>query len=144
MRPWLSLDDITPLLQDVTDAIAEVALELDTVLGRGAAGAAHALQLLGQLLEERCIARQAVDERHRLAAAPLLLQAQRRAEARRHRRVATDRAAALAIAIGPPAARADAPRGGGVDRLRVHGVRITRRERRVGRRRWERLGSERA
>src|SRR5688500_8212441 len=113
MRPWLSLDDITPLLQDITDAIAEVALELDTVLHGGAAGAAHALQLLGQLLEERCIARQAVDERHRLAAAPLLLHAQLRDDARRHRLVATHRAAAFAITLGPPAARADAPRGGG-------------------------------
>src|SRR5688572_21084146 len=131
MRPPLSFDDITPLLQNITDAIAEVALELDTVLGRGAAGAAHALQLLRQLLEERCIARQAVDERHRLAAAPLFLHAQLGDDACRHRFVTSNRAAALAIAFGPAASGTDASGGGRVDRSGVgpvrHRVSLTRR-----------------
>src|SRR5687768_18450735 len=100
----------------VAHAIAQVALQLDALFARCAAGAADSLQLLCQLLEERGVARQAVDNRHRLAATPFLLHPQLRGERAWNRLIACEPAAALAVVCRPAAGWADASRACRIDR----------------------------
>src|SRR5215216_229974 len=91
--PQSAFDRIAFLLQALADAIAEVALQLDAVLDRRATGAAGALQVLRQLLEEALVAGEPVHDRHRFSPAALLLHPQLRDDARRHRFVGADAAA---------------------------------------------------
>src|SRR5829696_3804658 len=113
--PRSSFHDEPLLLQGIANTIAQIALQFHPVLGRRAAAAAGALQILRQRLKERGVARQAVHDRDRLAAASLLLHAQLGHDTRRNRLVARVLAAALAVAVGPAAARAHAAGAGRVD-----------------------------
>src|SRR5262249_13410138 len=92
-----ALDRPSLLQQQRPDAVAQVALDFDRVLDDRAAGAAGALQLAGELLQERLVARQVVDDGHGLAAAPLLLHPQLDDDARGQRFVPRQPAAALAV-----------------------------------------------
>src|SRR5688572_1720458 len=99
--------DLPALLYEVVaHPIAQVALQLDGVVGDRAARPAGALQLLRQLLQKLIITRKVVHDRHRLAAAPLLFHAELGDDATWNRlgRVAF---AALAVFCGPPASWAD-------------------------------------
>ena len=99
----------------IADAIAKVPLQLDRVVGDGAAGAARALQLGAEVLQERGVVRQVVDDGDGLAAATFLLHPQFGDDAVRHCFVGRALAAALAVFLGPAAAGADAPEAGRVD-----------------------------
>src|ERR671924_379445 len=67
--PTSSLYDEALLPKKVSHAVAQIPLQFDAVLDRGAAGAARSLQVVSELLQERGVAWKAVDDRDRLAAA---------------------------------------------------------------------------
>src|SRR5687768_3501517 len=90
----LALDHEAARRQQVADAVAQLALQLDAAVYDGAAGAAGPLQVLTELFQEGGVVRQAVDNRHGLATAALLLHAQLRGDARRDRLLAAGAAAA--------------------------------------------------
>src|SRR5688500_10323122 len=99
--------DLPPLLYEVVaHPIAQVALQLDSILGDGAARPAGALQLLCQLFQKLIIIRKVVHDRHGLAAAPLLFHAELGDDATWNR-LGSVAFAALAVFCGPPASRAD-------------------------------------
>src|SRR5258708_21528516 len=79
-----TLDAIAPGEQELAHALAQIALQLHTFVGRRTARAARALQLLGQIPQERAVVRQTEHDRHRFSAAPLLLHAQLRDRTIRH------------------------------------------------------------
>ena len=81
----------------------------------GAANTARALELAGEVLQEGLVLRQVVDDRDRLAAAALLLEAQLGHHLRRHGDVSCELAGALAVAGGPAAGRAQTAGASGVD-----------------------------
>jgi len=114
-----AFDDVVPLREHVADTLAKVTLELDAIVGRRAAGAAGAFQLLAQLLEKPGILWEAVDHGHRLAAATLLLHSELGDDARRNGGLDSAPSAALAIALRPSAHRAFAVRLGGIHEARV-------------------------
>ena len=71
----LAFHDHSTTLENVADAIPQIALHFDGVFDDSATGAAGAFELLTQLLEKGGIAREVVDDRDALAGAPLLFHA---------------------------------------------------------------------
>ena len=112
-------DHVALLLQRVAHAVAEFALHFDATLDDGPARAARAFQFAAQPLQKRLVLRQAVDDGHCLPAATLLLHAQLRDHTRRNRFAGGAPAAALAVALRPPAAGTGAAGVRGVDDARV-------------------------
>src|SRR5579863_6340218 len=76
--PTSAFDGEILLQQIVADAVAQITLKLDRVLGYGAAGAARALQALTEFAEKRGIARQVEHDGHDFPAAALFLDPQLR------------------------------------------------------------------
>src|SRR5436190_1902323 len=84
----------------VAGAVAQISLQLHALVSRRASGAAGALQILAELLEERGVVRQPEHDRDGLPAAPRLLHAQLRD--RPLRNLLARRLPALAPALGLP------------------------------------------
>src|SRR6185503_12030082 len=125
-RTRSALDRVTESLEDGADPVPHLALQLDARLRDGAARPALALEPCRQLLQEGVVPGQIVEDRHRLAAASLLLDPKLGDDARGEwlgRRAPL--AAAHAGALRPATDRALAVGGGGVDRadvvFRAHG-----------------------
>src|SRR5215204_6095755 len=110
-----ALDAVSLLGQHLADAVAQIALQLDRPIVDGAPGAAGFLELRAELLEERGIARQVVDDGNGLAPAPFLLHSELGNDAVWNRFRGGGAGAALAVALRPAAARADA-----ADPRRIH------------------------
>ena len=85
--------------------IAQVALELDAFVGRGASGSTGLFQVRRQFLEERRVIWQPEDDRDGLAAAPGFLDAKLGHRADRYGFAGS--LVAAAAALGLPAATAD-------------------------------------
>src|SRR5258708_3672283 len=102
--------------KELSDAVAQVALELDRVLRHGAAGAARTLDLLTELGKKGGITRKSGHYGDGLPVAPLLFDAQLRHDRARPGRNGVRRAGAtLAIPRRPTARRAHAADVGRVD-----------------------------
>ena len=97
--------------------VTYVALQFDTLVGRGSPGSARALQLLREVFEKRVVARKAVNDGHRLSASPCLLHAQLSDGTIRYCLLRS--LAASAPALGQTAFRAHPARGGRVDQAAV-------------------------
>src|SRR5262245_54535237 len=98
-----ALHHVAFLLQQLADAHALVALDLDRVVGDRTAGTAGALQITGELLEERGVLGQIVNDGHALPAAALLLQPHLGDDARGHGLFPAVTMAALAVVLRPAA-----------------------------------------
>src|SRR5207248_11487811 len=106
------------LQQEFADALAQIALQFHGAVAGCSAGAARALQLLAQRLEEHPVARETVDDRDGLAAASLLLDSKLCDDPRGDRLRGGVRAA-LAVVDGPAAARTDSAAASRVHRAGV-------------------------
>src|SRR5687768_9467658 len=95
-------DDEAFVQQAGTYPLAQITLKFDRALEDGPARAARAFELLRQFLQERGVAREPVDNGHRLAAAAFFLDAQFRDNPRRDPVVSRLGCAAAAIAGRPP------------------------------------------
>src|SRR5690349_13903756 len=103
-----------------SNAIAQLTLKFDAVFCRCSAAAACFLQITAKILKEVDVIRQAVNHGDCLSAAPLLLHPHLRDDAIRDKLFTfSKRLAALAVIDRPPALRADAASGRGVNELRV-------------------------
>src|SRR5438045_3118880 len=118
-RPTSSLYNEALLPKKISHPVAQIPLQFDAVLDRGAAGAARSLQVVSELLQEGGVAWKAVDDRDGLAAASLLFHPQFCDQARRQRFIGADAFAALAVAFGPAAAGTYPASRSGVNDSRV-------------------------
>src|SRR5436190_7054747 len=109
------------LSEVVTQAIAEIAVQLDAAIVDGAACSAGSFEFGRQFFQERVIPRKAIDDGDHLPASSLLLHAQLRDDARGYR-VVGFLAAALAVRLGPAATRTDPSPCGRIDGARSHGL----------------------
>jgi len=112
-------DGKSPFGQDITHAIAQIALQFDAALDDGPARATGLLELLTQILQELFVLRQPVDDRDRLASTSLFLHSELGHEARWDWLLWRTPGAALAIPLRPAAHRALAGVLGGVNEARV-------------------------
>ena len=110
-----ALDEVAFLFEELAQTFAQVALQLDGIVGDRASCATRPLQLGAQAFQERRVVWQIVNDGHGLAAAPALFDAQFRHDSARNRLGGLAFDAALAIALGPSASGTNAADAGRVN-----------------------------